>query len=516
MPDPNDLHAINLQLRAVIEKQNKTIEYLQEQLHLLKHQRFAKDRRVDVPVAQGDLFFNEAEMLAVDGEENLDAQASETLNTETVAVERHTRRGGRRPLPANLPRVEIIHDLPEAEKICPHDGTALHRIGEEIAEQLDIVPAKIQVIRHVRPQYACRCCAQGVTIAPAPPQPIPKSNASPGALAYIATAKYVDGLPLYRLETILARYGVDLPRATSAAWMIRLAVLCLPLMNLLRERIQESDYLHMDETPVQVLKEPDKPPTSTSYVWAIRNGDPAHPLVLFDYDPSRGGHVPKRLLGAFRGALQTDGYDGYNAVVRENTLTHLGCWAHALRKFQDVVKAQKVPKKTGKATHALGLIQRLYRIEREHADATPQQRHHARQQHSIPILNELLTWLNTSLTHVAPKTTLGNALHYLHNEWPKLQRCFDDGRYALDNNSIENTLRPFVIGRKNWLFCDTVHGAQASATLYSLVETAKANGLEPYRYLKYIITALPSATTLEDIEALLPWTTTPESLADSY
>lgn len=511
--------AVNAQLREenrlasinIIKLQNE-IELLKEQFRLFQHQRFAKDRAV--PASQGDFFFNEAETIV---EQDEVVSSGEAADEEDVAANssRPRRRGGRRPLPAHLPRIEVVHDLPDAEKSCPHDGGTLHRIGEEVSEQLDIIPAKIQVIRHIRIKYGCSNCEQVVKTTPLPPQPIPKSNASPGLLAYIVTAKYADGLPLYRLENILDRYGAEVPRATSAAWMIRVAEMFIPLVNLLRDQVVSSQYVHMDETPVQVLKEPGKSPTSTSYFWGVCNGETAFPVLLFEYDPSRSGQVPLRLLEGFTGALQTDGYDGYNAVVRLQRLLHLGCWAHVVRKFKDVLKAQKEPTKVGKANYALGTFKKLYLIEEQLADATPQARHARRQIASLPIVRELRAWLDKSLAHVPPTSLLGKAMHYMHNEWTKLIRCFDDGRYALDNNKMENAIRPFVIGRNNWLFSDTVNGAKASATLYSVIETAKANGLEPYAYLRRIIKDLPGAKTLEDIEALLPWNIDKTTLTDT-
>ena len=255
-----ELKAINAQLHednrvakdAILKLKNE-IESLKEQFRLFQHQRFAKDRAV--PVQQSDLFFNEAEMAAEAESTTGEETGTDEVSSDSATVKGYTRRrGGRRPLPEHLPRVDVIHDLPESEKVCPQDGRPLERIGEEVSEQLDIIPAKIQVIRNIRIKYGCRACEQAVKTAPLPPQPIPKSNASPGLLAYIATAKYVDGLPLYRLEKILDRYGVEVPRSTSGAWMIRVSELFTPLMNLLRDRLLSSHYLHMDETTVQVLK----------------------------------------------------------------------------------------------------------------------------------------------------------------------------------------------------------------------------------------------------------------------
>jgi len=330
--------------------------------------------------------------------------------------------------------------------------------------------------------------------------------ASPGLLAHITVSKYQDALPLYRQETILRRIGVDIPRATLANWMIRSGILVQPLINLLRDRLLDYDIIQMDETPVQVLKELGKRAQSKSYIWVQRGGPPAQPVVLYDYDPGRGAGVPKRLLEGFQGYLQTDGYDAYNAVVAVNGLAHVGCMAHARRKFNDAVKAQGTNKKRGKAHRGLALIRKLYRVEKQarKQKLTADERYAWRQQHAQAVLEELRSWLHEALPQVPPTSVTGKALNYLHNEWSKLIRYLDDGRLEIDNNATENTIRPFVLGRKNWLFSTSVKGVKASANLYSLIETAKANGLEPYAYLRHVFTELPKAETVEAIEALLP------------
>ena len=423
---------------------------------------------------------------------------------DEVSVPAHSRRkGGRKKLPDTLPRVDVIHELSADERICPHDGAVLNEIGEKTSEQLDIVPAKIQVIRHIRKQYACEC-GQCIKTADMPKQPIPKSMASPGLLAHITVSKYQDALPLYRQETILRRIGVDIPRATLANWMIRSGTLIQPLINLLRDQMLDYDIIQMDETPVQVLQEPDKRAQSKSYIWVQRGGPPAAPVILYDYDPGRSAQVPKRLLAGFKGYLQTDGYDGYNAVVEENGLTHLGCMAHARRRFNDAVKAQGRNKKRGKAHRGLTLIRKLYQIERQARKLTAQERYARRQKHAKPILDDIRKWLDDVLPQVAPSSAAGKALSYLHNEWDHLTGYLKDGRLEIDNNAAENAIRPFVVGRKNWLFSASVKGVKASANLYSLIETAKVNGLEPYAYLRQVFTELPKAETVAAIEALLP------------
>ena len=482
--------------QAVVQKNEQLtarVLSLQEQLNLALARRYAASSEKLSP--DQIRLFDEAE---------IETQTAAPTEEDTVTVPEHTRRKrGRQKLPETLPRVDVLHDLPDDERVCPHDGNSLTEIGEVTSEQLDIIPAKIQVIRHVRKQYACHC-GQCIRTAALPPQPIPKSLASPGLLAHITVSKYQDALPLYRQETILNRIGVDLPRATLANWMIQAGTLIQPVINLLRDRLLAYDILQMDETPVQVLKEPGKTPQSKSYLWLQRGGPPGQPVVLYDYDPGRGADVPKRLLNDFKGYLQTDGYDGYNAIVAANSLTHVGCMAHARRRFSDAVKAQGKNKKRGKAHRGLALIQKLYGVEKQARQLTSEERYARRQQHAKPVLDELRAWLDTSLPQVPPTSATGKALNYLHNEWDKLIRYLDDGRLAIDNNGAENAIRPFVLGRKNWLFSTSVKGVKASANLYSLIETVKANGLEPYAYLRYLFAALPKAETVEAIEALLP------------
>jgi len=297
---------------------------------------------------------------------------------------------------------------------------------------------------------------------------------------------------------------VDIPRATLANWMIKTGDLVQPVINLLQDRLLAYDIVQMDETPVQVLKEAGKRAQAKSYLWLQRGGSPAHPVVLYHYDPGRGAGVAKRLLAGFRGYLQTDGYDGYNAAVASHDLVHVGCVAHARRKFSEAVKAQGRHKKRGKAHRGLTLIQRLYRVEKQGRNLSPDDRRAHRDRHARPILDEMRLWLDQTLPQVPPTSATGKALNYLHNEWDKLIRYLDDGRLEIDNNAAENAIRPFVLGRKNWLFSDSVKGVNASANLYSLIETAKANGLEPYAYLRYLFAELPKAETVDAIEALLP------------
>ena len=492
---------------TTLEQRNAFIEQLKEALILARNARFAAATE-SLRSLQRELF-NEAE--SVDAESSTDDDVNGEVNS--IEVPSHQRRrGGRKPLPAELPRIEVVHELKNDERRCTEHDVDLKEIGEKVSEQLDIIPMQIQVIRHIRKQYACPCCEGHLRTAPKPKQPIEKSWASAGLLAYIATSKYADGLPLYRLSGILNRFDIDLDRTVLANWMIRMGQLVQPLINRIEEQLLSSPVIHMDETPVQVLKEPGKSAESHSYMWVRCAGPPNQRVILFDYDPSRSGSVPTRLLAGYQGALMVDGYEGYSALCQQSGITRLGCWVHARRKFVETVKAQDKGKKNTKAEYAIKLIGKLYAVERHLEDQRAgydeevfvAYRHNYRLEHAQPILAKLKKWLDETRPTVAPKTALGKALYYLDHQWPRLVRYLDDGQYPIDNNPVENAIRPFAIGRKAWMFSTSIQGAKASANLYSLIETAKANGLEPYAYLKTVFSKLPNITGYDDVDNLLP------------
>ena len=349
----NTLDASALLARLAAREQR--IELLEGEVRWLKSQLFGrsseKSAAPDASPSQQWLF-NEVEALA----------AASVAKPATVAIAAHERKKrGRQKLPASLPRIEVIHDLSEAEKICPTDGATLERIGQQTCEQLEVIPAQIRVIRHIRPQYACPCCRTGIKIAPAPLALFPKSIATASLLAQIATAKFVDGTPLYRQQPQFGRLGIRLGRATMAGWMIRLGHYLVPLINLLNEILLTEPVLHCDETRLQVLKS-DRSPTADHWMWVRSAGPPGQRIVLFDYDPSRGGAVPQRLLQEFHGVLVTDGYAVYDGVAAARGLTHAGCMAHARRKFDEACKASK-DSTNSHAQVALQFIAELSRIE---------------------------------------------------------------------------------------------------------------------------------------------------------
>ncbi|WP_073172532.1 IS66 family transposase [Pseudomonas asturiensis] len=498
MPDnlPDDLQL----LKQMLAKMQSRVGFLEEENALLRQRLFGrKSEQTADPATPQLALFNEAESIADIADED----------TEEEVVAPTKRRGKRKPLPAGLPRIEVIHELPEHELTCTC-GCRKHAIGEEISEQLEIVPMQIRVIKHVRKVYGCRDCEAAPVTADKPAQLIEKSMASPSVLAMLLTTKYVDGLPLHRFEKVLGRHGIDIPRQTLARWVIQCGEHFQPLLNLMRDSLLASRVIHCDETRVQVLKEPDREPSSQSWMWVQTGGPPDKPVILFDYSTSRAQEVPTRLLDGYRGYVMTDDYAGYNALGAQAGVERLGCWAHARRKF---VEAQKVqPKgKTGRADIALNLINKLYGIERDLKTCGDAERKIGRHEQSLSILAQLKSWIEKTQPQVTAQNALGKAISYLASNWSKLERYVEEGYLPLDNNAAERAIRPFVIGRKNWLFSDTPKGATASAQLYSLVETAKANGQEPYAWLRHALERLPTATSVEDYEALLPWNCSPAS-----
>lgn len=475
-----------------------------ERLRALQRQLFAaksETRSAD----QKDLFLNEAEALAPT-DQTAPAQAEPEESTPVTGHQR--KKPGRKPLDPALPREVVRHELPASERICAHDGHALVEIGADVSEQLDVIPEQVRVLQHHRIKYACPCCDQSLKVTPAPARIIPRGLLSEQAQAWVITGKYQFGMPLYRTAALLRRFGGDLASNTLAAGVVRIGQAVQPVINLLRDHLLDSDLIYGDETTVQVLKEPGRKAQTKSYMWAQMSGD-GRPVRLFAYAPGRGAiHAEKLYAGIRTGTtLITDGYEVYNGIAKTGKLTHLGCWVHARRPFikaeEAIPKAARSPDQL--ASRFLRLIGKLYRAESTAKDWTPTRRQRLRSRYSARIVREIEQLLLTHLHAVAPSSLLGEALHYLHGQWPKLVRFLENGAWPLDSNPIENAIRPFVVGRRSWLFADTVGGANASANLYSLIETAKANGIEPYHYLVALFKRLPVAQTVDDYEALLPW-----------
>ena len=436
--DAPDNAAIMDQMRHTIEAQQREIRLLKEQLNSLLHQRFGPKSEAFIP-GQGRLFEAEAPPVS---------EAPPEVEPPTPR-----RKGGRRRPPQELPRVRVEHDLDEADKRCDC-GAPLARIGEQISEQYDVVPPRFQVLEHVRFKYACPCCDQGLKLAPKAPDPLPQAQVSAGLLAWLGAGKFADALPLHRQGRILEqRFGVRFSRTTLAAWMIGAAdKVLMPLLLLLESHLQACEYLHADETYFQVLDEPGKGAWQKSYLWA-RVSATGPPIVRLNYHWSRSGAVADALFKDFAGYLHTDGYPGYNGVAERETVTQLGCWAHARRKFDAAIKAagQDSPQ-ADLAREALGFIRQLYVIDRTVKGCAAEVIYAKRQEQSRPVLDELHIWMEAHLEQAAAHGgALAKAFTYLQNQWPKLVRFLEDGRLALDNNRVERHIRPIAVGRKNWL-----------------------------------------------------------------
>ena len=495
----------NAQLRRENAELAKRVEILAEQVAWLKQRFFGRSSEALSEEEQRQLrLFDEAELNGEGGERPPES-------SEQIRVPEHVRRQPkRRPLPEALPREEVLIDIPEEQKRCAC-GAELVPIGKETSEKLDVIPPQLRVIRTIRPKYACHVCEgsgdegrPAVRIAEMPPALIDKGIASAGLLAYIVTGKFCDALPLYRQQKQFERIGVELSRRTMADWMIAVSEACSPLLRLLAGRVRSGPLLQLDETTVQVMDEPGRANTTVSYMWVARGGPPQAPVILYHYAPSRGTEVAKQMLGDYQGYLQTDGYEVYDrACEGEKNVVHVGCWAHARRAFHDAKKSSKTP---GSADAALSTIATLYRVETErriHVD--PEAFALERRRQVEPILAEFRTWLQRRAAQVPPETLLGKAIGYTLGQWPKLIRYLDHPAIGPDTNPCENAIRPFVLGRKNWLFSGSPKGAAASAALFSIIETAKANGLEPYWYLRKLFEGLPTARTEADIERLAPF-----------
>ncbi|MCW7551678.1 IS66 family transposase [Endozoicomonas gorgoniicola] len=504
-PDSPTFESLQLE---IIQLKTKLAWY-EEQFRLYQHKKFgsSSERFED----QG-LLFNEAEELAEEATE-------EEQEPETQTIEAHQRKKPvRKTLSEDLPRDVVTLDVSEEEKQCDCCGKELQAFGHESSCKLDIVPAQVKVIEFQRLKYRCEC-ESGVKTAPMPKLPIPKSIATPGLLAWIITSKYCDALPLYRQEFILKRMGVEIRRASMAEWMIRVSVLLQPLYDTLQKMLVKQPCIQADETPLQVLNEPDRTPQNKSYMWLYRTtGQLGSPVVLYNYQSGRDHGRPQAFLSGFSGYLQCDGLPAYKTLSsKQPEIKLVGCLAHARRKFKEALDA--IPKKKGgpqtkisKPAQVLNMIQTLYAIERRIKDKSVEERFQIRQSESRPVMDKLKKWLDRQQPKIAPKNKLGKAITYAQNQWPYLMRYLDSGLLDIDNNAAERAIKPFVIGRKNWLFAQCVDGAKASAVLYSLIETAKANGLEPYAWFRYVLSKLPQLSKGSSVEHLLPMKLTQDDL----
>jgi transposase len=464
------------------------------------------ERRREEPTGIKPLFDEVEDEAGAPGSEPSEDDDALPVEESSEGDKPRKRRGKRKPLPDHLPRIRKMIDLSDEEKVCQQHKVELEMIGEEIVEKLVVEPARAYVTQIVSVKYKCPCCDAGIFEAAREPDPIPKSFASAGLLALIATQKYSDALPLFRQEHIFARAGIDLNRTTMARWMLKMGELAKPLLNLMHEDLLASPVLHMDETTVQVLGEPERPAETQSYMWCMARQGP-EPIIYFQYYPTRSTAAALDLLQDYKGTLVCDGYKVYDSAGRKLQFTVAACMAHIRRKFWQAEKTAKKEAKKGTrimASEALAYIKRLYAIEEKFKDQPPDIILSSRKEYSIPILDEFYNWLKRMETSMLPSSPTGKAVRYALEQWPKALVFASDGKVPMDNNYLESHIRPFVIGRNNWIFSQSTAGAHASAALYSLVETTKANGTDPFDYLSLIFKELPRSLTMEKLETLLP------------
>ena len=447
--------------------------------------------------------------------------ALDELQTETAISDRAAAREtkedkaprGRKPLPDHLPREPIVHSPVTGACNCPDCGGQMKHLSDDVSEMLDYVPGRFRVIRHVRPKFACTRCDH-IAQASAPSRPIARGLPGAGLLAHVLVSKYADHLPLYRQSEIYAREGVDLERSTLADWVAGGFALLDPLVDVLRRYVLATGKLHADDTPVPVL-DPGRGKTKTGRLWTyVRDDRPAGsddpPAVLFRYAPDRAGERPKQHLKGFAGILQADAYSGFNAVYAGGKVKEAACWAHARRGFYDVHQATQSPI----AAEALARIRKLYDIEADIRGKPPDERKAQRELRAVPILNDLRQWLHEMLARTSKKSGLAVAISYVLTRWGAFTRYCEDGRIEIDNNAAERALRTVALGRKNYLFCGSDAGGERAAAIYSLVGTAKLNGLDPEAYLRYVIERI-AEHPINRLEELLPWCVPLEPALDS-
>lgn len=502
----NGMTKLEKKLTAEVESLKERIRLLEKLIFAPKSEKF-KPFEDDSP--QLKFCFDSAPKLETPAKLTPEALAEHASRDKKAEINKRKKKG-KGKLPDNLPVFENIYDISEDEKICAC-GCPKTRIGLETSQQLQHVPAKFIVVKNIRFKYACKNCEGSesekgaVSIAPVPQQIIPKSFATASLLAYIIISKFADAIPFYRLSKIFSRNGVELNRSTMCNWTIRISSLLAPMMELLKEILLLGPIINADETRFQVLNEKNRCPQAKSQMWSFRGGGDK-PTIYFKYDESRAGRVADKFLNGFKGYIQTDGYSGYGFIKKNQEQVRVGCWAHARRKFFDSVKAAGENAKPGLAHEAVAIIKSLYKIEKDAREKCLKEDEilALRREKAEPILKYFKQKLDEWETLVPKRSLTGKAITYAKNQWKTLIEYTEDGRLQIDNNSVENAIRPIALGRKNWMFADSVAGAEAAANLFSLIETAKANDLDPYWYLMFLFNNLPKLKEKEDFRPFMP------------
>jgi len=504
-------HSESLEQHKELTSSTHEIEHLKLVIEKYRRMIFGrKSEKLTGELEQLEFRLEELET-AQAAEEAAQAATEATQSSSTQTDSKRRSRPARKPLPEDLPR-EVITHLP-AHNCCPDCGGALRQFGEDVSEQLERIPASFKVIRHVRPKFACAGC-ESVIEAPAPARPIDRGLPGPGLLAHVLVSKYADHQPLYRQSQIYAREGVDLDRSTLAGWVGAASELLTPLVDEIKKHVLAAAKIHADDTPVPVLA-PGNGKTKTGRLWTyVRDDRPAGystaPAVWFVYSEDRKGEHPRRHLKNFKGALQADAYSGFHHLYGDGVIYEVACWAHTRRKFHDIHVAHASPT----TTEALARIAALYAIEDQIRGKPAELRCSVRQTRSRPLLDELRQWMDKTLRSLSTKSETAGAIRYALSHWRALTRYVDDGLLEIDNNSAERALRAVAIGRKNYLFMGADSGGQRAASLYSLIGTAKLNGLDPAFYLRTVLATI-AEHPINRIEELLPWNIAASLQADS-
>lgn len=471
------------------ELKNK-YNYLLEQIRLMKQRQFGKKSEQQIEgVVQQEIVFDD-----LDPKEKL--VEIEEASTETISYTRQKKKAGRNIDTSNLPREQITHDLSAEEKICGCCGKELEKIGEDRSEQLEYIPEQLKVIEHINPKYTCRNC-ETIKAAKKPESPLPKSMAGASLISNVIVKKYDHHLPWYRQAKIFNQSGLDIPANTIGNWFMESGEVLSPLSEALWNEITETKVLQADETKVKVLADDIK-----GYMWGYHSCDPTNRFVVFEYNQSRSAQVVSNTLENYKGILQTDGYSGYNKVGDKEGVVHVGCWAHCRRKFIEVIK---ITNKTGTAHEIVGLIKKLYDIEDmgRTKGMLALERKELRKKEAKPILEKIHKCLTKS--NAPPQSGIGSAINYALNQWKYLERYIEHGEVEIDNNWIENQIRPFALGRKNWLFVGNKRAADIAAFFYSLIQTCKLNNIDTQKYLTYVLRQVGRMRRCEvDPKTLLP------------